>query len=445
MTRVGKTAGLAAVVVTVALIPLYGDPRPSAVSHAEWARLLLRGLDLLEPAARLGDQASVAFRALSGRDSLSLRSDRYTEGRGVESVGEAADRRVRASAAVGELTYALAVARPGEYRLRLRLAGDPGVPAEAEVRAVGAGPKQTFSVVPGAMPGWVDAGAIRLTPGAYNASVLLPQDAELTWIELAPPCVNPIEPRGGWKAAAVASTDDVALTVLRALDLESELPPAAPPIELLGSDFQLEEPSVLAIPVSLNDSALRAGPFGSKAVVMADLPEPGLYTLSFFGTRGGGQSWGADRCRRAVLCPEVESVARWHTILSGEFSAGMHSFSAVLGPGAVVERLKLERKKDRAADYVGTLRRLGLELGPDGPVARERADEAWQFVRGRRASGVEQSCGEVVLKDTQVASAGPASGPVPGVVLPPGVPNPDPPIGPPVLPPVPPASPILPE
>ncbi|HEY6554531.1 MAG TPA: hypothetical protein VI669_14335, partial [Vicinamibacteria bacterium] len=350
----GKTAGLAAVVVTAALIPLYGDPRPSAVSHAEWARLLLRGLDLLEPAARLGDQASVAFRALSGRDSLSLRSDRYTEGRGIESVGNAGDRRVRASAAVGELTYALAVARPGEYRLRLRLAGDPAAPAEAEVRAVGAGPKQTFSVVPGAMPGWVDAGAIRLTPGAYNASVLLPQDAELTWIELAPPCVNPIEPRGGWKAAAVARTDDVALTVLRALDLENELPPAAPPIELLGSDFQLEEPSVLAIPVSLGDSALRAGPFGSKAVVMADLPEPGLYTLSFFGTRGGGQSWGADRCRRAVLCPEVESVARWHTILSGEFSTGMHTFSTVLGPGAVVERLKLERKKDSPADYVGT-------------------------------------------------------------------------------------------
>jgi hypothetical protein len=443
MTRAGKTAGLLGVVVTAALIPLYGDPRPSAVSHAEWARLLLRGLDLLEPTSRLGDQASMAFTTLSGRDSLSLRSDRYIQGRGVEAVGEAADRRVRASAGVGEVTYALAVARPGEYRLRLRLGGDPGAPAEAEVAAVGAGPKQTFSVVPGAMPGWVDAGAVRLTPGAYNASVLLPQGAELGWIELAPPCVNPIEPRGGWKAAAVARTDEVALTVLRALDLENELPPAAAPIEILGSDFQLEEPALMAIPVGLNDTALRAGPRGAKAVVVADLPEPGLYTLSFFGTKGGGQSWGADRCRRAVLCPDVLSAAAWHTILSGEFSSGLHTFSAVLGAGALVERLKLERKKDSASDYVATLRRLGLELGPDGPVARERADEAWQFVRGRRASGVEQSCGEVVLKDTQVASAGPAPGP--GVVLPPGIPNVEPPIGPPVLPPVPPASPVLPQ
>jgi hypothetical protein len=445
VTRVAKTAGLVGVVVAAALIPLYGDPRSSAVSHAEWARLLLRGLDLLEPAARVGDQASIAFATLSGRDSLSLRGDRYVTGRGVEALGEPANRRVRAGAGVGEVTYALAVARPGEYRLRLRLTGDPATPAEAEVAAAGAGPKRTFSVVPGAMPGWVDAGTVHLTPGAYTASVMLPQGAELAWIELAPPCVNAIEPRGGWKAAAVARTDDVALTVLRALDLENELPPAAPPIELLGSDFRLEEPSLMAIPVGLNDNALRAGPRGAKAVVVAELPEAGLYTLSFFGTKGGGQSWGADRCRRAVLCPDVDSIAKWHTILSGEFSSGLHTFSVVLGAGAAVERLRLERKKDSAADYVATVRRLGLELGPDGPVARERADAAWQFVRGRHGSGIEESCGEVVLSDTQVASAGPAAGAPPGGAVPPGVPPGNPPIGPPVLPPVPPASPILPE
>jgi hypothetical protein len=445
MTRTGKISGLVGVVVTAALLPLYGDPRPSAVSHAEWARLLLRGLDLLEPAARVGDQASIAFSTLSGRDSLSLPSDRYIKARGIESLGEAANRRIRASDAVGELTYALAVARPGEYRLRLRLAGDSGTPAEAEVAAVGAGPKQTFSVVPGALPGWVDAGSVRLTPGAYTASVLLPKGAELAWLELAPPCVNPIEPRGGWKATAVARTDDVALTVLRALDLENELPPASPPLELLGSDFQLEEPTLMAIPVGLSDQALRAGPRGAKALLRADLPEPGLYTLSFFGTKGGGQSWGADRCRRAVLCPDVDSVAGWHTVLSGEFSSGLHTFSVVLGAGAAVERVRLERKKDSASDYVATLRRLGLELGPDGPVARERADEAWRFVRSRHGAGVDQGCGEVVLSDTQIASAGPAPGAVPGITVPTVVPPGEPPIGPPVLPPEQPASPILPE
>jgi hypothetical protein len=435
------------VVAAAGLLPLFGDPRATAVSHAEWARLLLRGLDLLDPASRVGNQASVAFAALSGRDSISLPSDRYVKGTGVEALGEAGGRRVRASATVGEVSYALAVARPGEYRLRLRLHGDPGTPAEAEVAALGTGPKRTFSVVPGALPGWVDAGAVRLTPGAYTASVLLPEGTELEWIELAPPCVNPIEPRGGWKATAVAKTDDVALTVLQALDLENELPPAAPPIELLGSDFAPEELSPLAIPVAASDSALRAGPRGAKALLRADLPEAGLYTLSFFGTRGGGQSWGADRCRRAVLCPDANEPAKWHNVLSGQFSSGPHTFNVSLGSGAVVERLRLERKKDSAADYVATVRRLGLEPGPDGPIARERADDAWRFVRDRRALSPEQICGEVVLPETLVASAGPAPGPAGpgGGVPPPVVPPVEPPIGPPVLPPIPPASPILPE
>jgi hypothetical protein len=352
---------------------------------------------------------------------------------------------VRAEATVGELTYALAVARPGEYRLRLRMTGDPGAPAEAEVSALGEGPKRTFSVVPGALPGWVDAGPVNLTPGAYQASVLLPQGAELEWIELAPPCVNPIEPRGGWKATAVSRTDEVALTVLQALDLEHELPPQAPPLELLGSDFQLEEPTLTTLSVALDDTALRGGPRGTKALVRAELPEAGFYSLAFFGTRGGGQTWGVDRCRRAVLCPDPTSPAKWHNVLSGEFSAGLHTFAVVLGPGAVVERLRLEQKKDTAADYVATVRRLGLETGPEGPVSRERADEAWRFVRDRRAASPEQLCGEVVIPDQQVASAGPAAG-TGVVVIPPPVPPVDPPItGPPVLPPAPPRSPVLPE
>ena len=33
------------------------------------------------------------------------------------------------------------------------------------------------------------------------------------------------------------------MTVLQALDLESELPPAAPPLEYHGSDLQLEDGS----------------------------------------------------------------------------------------------------------------------------------------------------------------------------------------------------------
>jgi hypothetical protein len=227
------------------------------------------------------------------------------------------------------------------------------------------------------------------------------------------------------------------------VDLESELPPAAPPLELRGTDFRVEDGTPVAIEVSGElDAALRAGPLGTKAVLLADLPDAGLHVLSFFGTRGGGQSWGVDQCRRAVLCPAEGTVPEWHTVMAGEFTAGLHSFEVVLAPGSVVERVRLEQKKEKVADYLATVKRLGLDLGgDDGPLTREKAGEARSWVAAKRTPAEDQ-CGEVVIAETLVASsssAGPA--PVfPGV--PPTIPNPVPPIGPPLV--VAPAAPLSP-
>ena len=73
----------------------------------------------------------------------------------------------------------------------------------------------------------MSAGTAHLDPGAYAAQFLLPPGATLSQVELAPPCVNPIEPAGGWQAEAVTTAEDLAVTALKAIDVESELPPAA--------------------------------------------------------------------------------------------------------------------------------------------------------------------------------------------------------------------------
>ncbi|PYQ22575.1 MAG: hypothetical protein DMF79_05660, partial [Acidobacteria bacterium] len=226
-----------AVVASVALLPLYGDARPSPVSHPEWARMVLRALDLLEPGAGAADQASQVFSTLSGKGSRAFRADRYAKGTGVDVfTDDDGTRRVRATEPVGTVVYPLAVARGGDYRIRLRLAGQGET--EAEVKAIGKEtPIQSFRVVPAATPAWLDAGSTHLDPGAYNAAVLIPRGSVLEFVEFAPPCVSPIEPRGGWQSTAVATTDDVALTALQAVDLESELPPAAMPLEWRGADL----------------------------------------------------------------------------------------------------------------------------------------------------------------------------------------------------------------
>ena len=123
------------------------------------------------------------------------------------------------------------------------MSGAAGAPATAELRPIAGGdPLKSFTLVPAVETGWVSAGSTHLDPGAYAAQFLLPPGATLSQIEVAPPCVNPIEPANGWQATGVTTSDDLAVTALKAIDVEHELPPDATPIELSGDAFQVEAP-----------------------------------------------------------------------------------------------------------------------------------------------------------------------------------------------------------
>ncbi len=438
---------------TLALLPLYGDSTPGdAVSQPEWARMILRGLDLLgEDAAT--ETASLAFATLSGRDSRSWGADRYIRGSGIEVVTEDDTRVVRPTGVVGEAVYPVAVARGGDYRLRLHLAGPSA--AEAEVAPVGeARVIGSFLVPAEPVMGWIDAGVVHLDPGAYDTSVLLPEGATLEHIEFAPPCLHPIEPPGGWQPTALATTGDVAVTVLQALDAEHELPPAATPLEYRGADLQLEGGSqaIEAAEDPASEGSFRGGPQGAQVVLMAEIPEDGLYTLAVFGLASGGQRWVIDGCRKSVVCPSTDPLAHWRVVLSGRFAKGTHLFEASLGPGTVIDRMRFEQKKDSPADYVATLERLGLELGPEGPVTREQAEEARRFLERRKGQEEEQLCGDILAPGTlisQLSASGPGGEGGGGGTGPGGGPGGDgdggegiPP--PPVIPPLPPGSGVLP-
>jgi uncharacterized membrane protein YgcG len=407
--RAFPTLGVGAALCALLLLPLYGDTTPgSAVTHPEWARMVLQGLDLLEGGgASVTDTASRAFGVLSGRDSRAWRADHYVRSRAVEVVGQGDARRLRPTGPVGEAVYAMSVARPGDYRLRLHAAGPE--PLEAEVSPIGSDQiVRSFSVPAVPVMGWVDAGVVHLDPGAYDASVLLPPGATLDYVELAPPCLQPIEPPEGWQPTAITTTTDVAVTVLEALDMQYELPPAATPLELHPSDLLLEDgtPAVEGAARSF-----RSGARGARVLLTADIPEAGLYTLSVFGLTGSGERWLADGCRTQVICPSASTVPGWRVILSGRFSVGPHAFVATLAPGAMIERIRFEQKKDAPEDYVGTIERLGLELGPEGPVTRDRAEEARRFLARRRAQEAAELCGDILAPGTLVAELASAAGP----------------------------------
>lgn len=121
--------------------------------------------------------------------------------------------------------------------------------------------------------------------------------------------------------------------------------------------------------------------------------------------------------------------------MTAELSAGRHSFAMTLANGAAVQRLKLERKKDGIADYLGTLTRLGLDLGSQRPIPRALAVDAMSFIEVKRRALELNRCGDVLLPSSHALVAGLAipgtvltgsSAPVPGPGVAPFVPLPGP-------------------
>lgn len=396
----------------LAILPLRGDPRVSPVTHPEWARLLLRALDVPD-AVRATPRASHAFAALSWKTSLAFRGDDFSSSDHVQVSGKG---EVVADAPGGEVTYPLSIVRPGDYRLRVLAAGDPQAPFTAEIRPYGKHEAAaTFDVAAAAAPGWVEAGATHLDPGAYTASLLLPPGTRVEHVEVAPPCVNAVEPRGGWRPTAIVSTTDLAVTALQAVDGESELPPAASPIEVPADRFQSEEPQLLMASTGEPFVTLRGGKDGLRAWAMFDLPEAGLYTLSVFGQKGAGQRWLTDHCLKAVLCPApMDAGTEWWVVTTATMGSGRHAIAVNLGPGATVERIRLERKKASEEDYVATLRRLGFDAGPEGNVTRAKAVDAMEWIRERRRQSARAGCGDIVPHpevQTEMATRGSGSGP----------------------------------
>jgi len=438
-----KTVALAFIVAVAALVPLFGDPRVTPLTHPIWARMLLRALEMNE-AVRASTQASQVFSALTWRESLTYPADHFVRGDGVSVREQGGVRVVVAGEGTGQVVYPLAVVRGGDYQMRVRLAGAPEPPATAEIVPMGgaAAPK-TLTFVPPASADWVRGGPTHLDPGAYTATLLLPRGSRLEYVEVAPPCLEPIEPAGGWKPAAATTVEDVAVTALKAMDLENELPPADTPLLRAAGDFQVEAPAPGGTPgQGVEPPVLRAGRRGLRAVLSLDLPEAGLYTLWAYGVTGTGQRWLADGCRKAILCPS--ETAGWRVVMSQAFGAGRHTLTVALADGAVVERVRLERKKERAPDYAATLRRLGFDPGPDGPVRWDKALAAMRFIQDQRPSLLARLCGDVVPPEPgspspQVAEAGAGAAPLPGAV-----PPPPPPIDTVLLPPQLPASPVTP-
>jgi len=456
------SVGLGAVVAAAVLVPLYAEIRASRVSHPEWARMLVRAIHTTE-VVEASTQASQVFAILSWRESLSYRADRYFRGEKVTVSTEGENTCVSGAGATGEVAYRLGIVRAGYYRIRARTRGASAQPLVAQLARADGSPVATYDVVPAPILGWSDARARagaprRFSPGGYVASFLVPPGTCLANVEVVPPCLQPIEPLGGWKPRAVTIASDVAATLLKATDLESELPPAATAREHPGSDFDIDEstgqPQAILAAAGPEMSWLKGGVTGTRGLLMVTIPEDGLYNVSVLGRFPSAQRWGLDSCFETLLCPTGEKDGlRWRSIASLSMMAGRHLLSVDLAPDSIVARIKLERKKSAPEDYLATLRRLGFDAGPEGPVTRKLAQDALGFLKARLSVPEAKGCTDAQFTfppepgaraGDQFALAQPAQ-PASAPAAPPNAGPGLPPIAPPSIDPGPLSSPPTPE
>jgi hypothetical protein len=453
---------IVAALSVVALVPLYGDPRRSPVTHAEWARMMMRSLNFEESLEAI-ENADDIFVDLAWKDQRNLIASEYKRGTGVTKRGGFVD----SSGGNGETAYDLPIIRTGDYNVRLRLKGAPETPFQVEIRKDG----HTDAVATYRPTGnggdeyaSVDLGWIKMEPGNHTLSVMIPPGSSLESIQISPPCLSPVEPRGGWRPGALATDEDLAITMMQALDLESELPPADNAIEFRAGGFDILAPESRMTEGGnqAEDFQLNATFEGLHAIVYADIPVEGLYSVSALTTAGDGQTWVADSCHRADVCPAANSTAKWRTLLTSEFNVGRHAFEVLLANGATVGRIRLQRLKTAPEDYVAALERIGFRVGSKGPVSRDKAREAMEWLRDRwRQKQTDDPACVVQTPIGRLTSGSPGSAAggdlgaggltpeTPGVTTPPTTPPTGPPTGPPVPPPLPPdgqppATPVLP-
>jgi hypothetical protein len=456
VTKTNRALWIVAALSVVALVPLYGDPRRSPVTHSEWARMMMRSLGF-DDTLQVIENADEIFVALAWKDQRDLYASAYKRGTGVTNRGDFVD----TGAETGETAYDVPVIRTGDYNIRLRLRGEPDKPFLVEIRKDGqvdaAGTfKPTGS---GADAVSVDLGWIKLEPGNHTLSVILPPNSSLESIQISPPCLSPIEPLGGWRASALTTDEDLAITMLQALDKEYELPPADDPIEVRAGGFDILAPQSRMTEGgnTADDFQLTATFEGLHAIVYVDVPIAGLYAVTALTTTGEGQTWIADSCRRADVCPDADPAPKWRTLLTSEFNVGRHSFAVLLTSGSSVARIRLQRLKTAPEDYVAALERVGFRVGSKGPISRDKAREAMEWLRDRwkQKLGTDPSCviqapvGRVAGAPGQIAGGLTLTPVTPPGVTPPSYPPTGPPVTPPLPPPLPPttqppATPVLP-
>ncbi len=223
---------------------------------------------------------------------------------------------------------------------------------------------------------------VPLREGPHELAGYLAPLARLERVELVAHRGLCIAPADGWQAGRPLRYASMARTLVHALGLEKELPPAGSSIPLEGEVF--DEASAGA---EVSERRLHNDPSGRAWARAAGSPaefsyrlrldEPGLFSVLARLPGGGVQNWSIDGRYRATLRPRGRrSAFDWNHVMTLPLPSGDHVLRVFASRGSGIDRIRLVPHAPSDADYVGVLARQGfVEGAPDAMVTRRVADE----------------------------------------------------------------------
>lgn len=384
-----RVTGLALLVLGLGSAVRYGVAQSAVVKQAEWAVYMVQALDLEwnlplkaksdDYIARLNWKSGIEFAARQTVTSLGLEEHPGAE---EEDPGF-----VRAMATPSEAVYSMATLRPGEYGLRVRLAGGGAVLKVGSTVFDVFQPNEEFA--------WIDLDRVSLDPGSHEMSLLLSEGTRAQKLAITPPCVLPVEPPKGWDALEDLHYGEMAVTIAKALDLENQLPPLGSEISIKGEEFA----RVFQYPPLVEQTPDEApDPFwltSQNSIIVArahfTVPEDGLYAIETRYLSPTPVRWVIDRCLRVVTCPVSGGRgARWTRTTALDLVAGVHEIEVTLPPNAALDRIVVRQRDGSPDEYLGIVESEGFKMeSAETPVRRREAVAAarrLQSLFGRHAA-----------------------------------------------------------
>lgn len=209
----------------------------------------------------------------------------------------------------------------------------------------------------------IDLGETTLAAGMKELTITMPPNGSFDYIELLASPSTPIVPLGGWNPSAPMTDSDLAVTAIRALDLEDLLPLGDEKISFEAEDSSTDE-TFLTDQRHLGEPRggrwLRSGAGGGRVTLTFQIPTEAVYTINLIAAGS------------APLTGTIDGLSTWHadfppyldqrTIGTWFLTVGEHQLAIDLPPRCGIDQMTLLRRRSTAADY-RTL--AGLPAGDD--------------------------------------------------------------------------------